>query len=274
MSSLLLLHFLFFCFGACLYEPQGIQVDLIFPEDNGVYKPVYPFPIIYAAKNLSAIAARDINLWWSLKMVEPAPYTGHPGVEAYGGVYQVAPYPDEFLLLNSSDQILNSTVGTLELTYGIGVKYDCYNNITRPDYVREYDHLGTTRFKLRLDGKVPDILVAGPYSKPLVSLGYGGDSINSTGGVCHSFASPLPVQSNLFKIDAALASRVSSVMMATVSCTAGSWPDNLTELPTKSPYICPRKRTEIGVSVGRETIGAMCVTFLAVMVGFVRVLLF
>ncbi|KAM5436979.1 hypothetical protein MferCBS31731_005632 [Microsporum ferrugineum] len=271
MSSILLLVFLFSAFCACLHESQGIQLDVVFPQDKATYKPVYPFPIVFAFHNLSRIATKDVQLIWRLVGLDPPP---SPGIQDFGRRlldHSLLSYPDELLILNSTREILNSTTGTFNLNYLFEIDYDCFDNITRPEYNRTYGRGGTVQFKLSHDGDIPDILPAGPYAQPLLSIGYEGDLTNSTGGVCHSIFEK-PVQANALKIDEALASRVSSAMMATVSCTAGSWPNNLTDLPSHYPYECPSK-SEINMSVGRDTVGVMFIVVLAATLGFLRVFL-
>ncbi|KAH6887041.1 hypothetical protein B0T10DRAFT_461498 [Thelonectria olida] len=81
-----------------------LEVDFIFPEDGGVYKPVYPFPVVFRLRNWAVIWPYDVDFGWELS--EDAygsgglyrPNAGEPDAEMPS-----PPPANRFLFINSTD---------------------------------------------------------------------------------------------------------------------------------------------------------------------------
>lgn len=58
-------------------DPNVVQLDIVFPHNDTVYKPVYPFPVVFAFHNAAVAWPFKFNLQWNLdSLPDPIPITG------------------------------------------------------------------------------------------------------------------------------------------------------------------------------------------------------
>jgi hypothetical protein len=62
LSQLRLLYALSTVYPCSSLSTSTVQVDILFPQNNTVYKPVHPFPVIFNLYNLQNLETKPIGL--------------------------------------------------------------------------------------------------------------------------------------------------------------------------------------------------------------------
>lgn len=244
-------------------DPNIVQLDLVFPRNNTVYKPVYPFPIVFALHNLEALWDYDFLFTWSLVALEPQEslVANHLGRVRDDG-HPLPPNPH--LLIESTRKIINRTATTFSLRYSLAIYGNCTadHSNTDPRDVNEAIH-GFIRFSTNDTADLPDIAAA-PCSEVLLTVGVEGNStLPDTRMPCPILAEPAPAgESCALRIDSAIEDRVASEMLAAAACPpdSKSWPD--VTLVDKCPSRADRN----------EVVGVTMVLFAAGCLGFIVLL--
>ena len=103
------------------------QVDLVFPRNNTVYQPVYPFPIVYAIHNFSkvwqyqptvSLTLIEINLETTQRLSYSE---GVVGFDSKKTQPSWAPPPDTFLAINSSSNPSRSNQSSWILQHSFNI---------------------------------------------------------------------------------------------------------------------------------------------------------
>ena len=238
--------------------PETVELDLVFPR-NETYRPVYPFPIVFALRNPAVIWPFDFTFvakleWWSdeedrvvstragFRQLGHHPNAGYP--------YNDSPvYPDDsgepLFFINATfviTKLMNSTTTTpATVRWNFGLDRNCTANVHPDDTVgRPPQMAGHINLSFAPDGALPDFGDA--YNdKNNVNGGcpIGLGAINIAGqmpfdeprasGVCPILyeAEPTPEPDPCqVTVDEQLGSRVSSAMMASERCDEGAvWPN-------------------------------------------------
>ncbi|KAK2050315.1 hypothetical protein LZ31DRAFT_590198 [Colletotrichum somersetense] len=229
---LMLLHLVSFSFAL----PSSIEVDLIFPRNDTVYKPVWPFPIVFAVRNASQLWQSDefFTFWvkWEL--------TGYTDINNSdtsllftSGVWKTgknATTNSTVTVIDASRRnLVNAPQRQFELKYTTTMFAGCPRNTSskgadsKPQDV-SYD--GTVLFTTDPDaGQIPSIANSDECPTFVGSFEVT-DARHDWGSLCPvvSQNSP-PSQACDLKMDEALANEVSEAMLDRADCTRGTWPD-------------------------------------------------
>jgi hypothetical protein len=141
-----------------------VQLDLIFLRNNTVYKPIYPFPIVFAIHNAALSWAFGTKFRWRLskngtdrysdKLIPQWQIFDDGGYKPSGTLNsptegRATPSPSPFLFINSSAQIVNSTATVFLLEYSFGLWTNCSDMIAE----REMDPEATPS-TYNVDGEI------------------------------------------------------------------------------------------------------------------------
>ncbi|EFQ29437.1 hypothetical protein CGRA01v4_05218 [Colletotrichum graminicola] len=230
---LMLLHLAGFSFAL----PSSIEVDLIFPRNDTVYKPVWPFPIVFAVRNASQLWQSDdefFTFWvkWEL--------TGYTDINSSdtsllftSGVWKTgknATTDSTLTVIDASRRnLVNATQRQFKLKYTTTMFSGCPLNVTSAGVdskPRGVSYDGEVLFMTDPDaGQIPSI--ADPEDCPaFVGSFEVTDARQHWGSICPvvSQKSP-PSQACGLKMDEALANKVSEAMLDRANCPRGTWPD-------------------------------------------------
>jgi hypothetical protein len=221
--------FVFFFVQFCLSADVGVQVDLIFPRNNSVYQPVFPFPLAFAIHNFSTAWQYKPLLAWRLTRLDPSAQaktfgaSGAIGWDATRGDSSWGAPSDKFLAINSTDAISydNESNWRLEYRFTLG-EDDCFSNF--PSRIKSHGSSGVILFNTsNITGILPDIAAPGPCPLPLGAVGFAGQ--NQTNATCPQLASPRadPV-SCAFTVTKEMSDQVAKQMLAESKCDNTTWP--------------------------------------------------
>jgi hypothetical protein len=152
------------------------KLDLVFPQPNATYTPVYPFPIVSSFVNLGSARAYPRILSWGLiadnYSVESEQFLtdGEPG-DISSTIPTPAPY--HYLSIIPIDSIRNLTLPHVGLSYSfrIGFCEDIgYNDII--NYYSNYTEFQVAiSFNIDPNGELPDIATGDDCAYPLGAIG-------------------------------------------------------------------------------------------------------
>src|ERR1700761_3495775 len=227
-----------FLFQPGLSSTIPIQVDLVFPRNNTVYQPVYPFPFVFAFHNFSTAWKYKPSVYWAFRIF--IPMTGEERFVEDGFIgYNLlttqstwAPPPDKFLAINASKipsqdiqytrfpdvppNPSNQTSRILE--YSISFSSPICSNLTE----RRERILFNTGLSF---GAMPYLNAFGscpPVSAAAISIeGDGKSQMNKT---CIQLTSPNPIPC-AFTVDQQTLDQVSKEMVQLTKCSNVTWPN-------------------------------------------------
>jgi hypothetical protein len=232
LSSLLSALVVTFFFQRCLSADVGVQVDLIFPRNNTIYQPVFPFPFIFAVHNFSTAWPYRPLLTWRLIQLKSATQdrafgaTGEIGWDAFHGRQNWGAPADKFLAINSTDAIsqYNESNWRLEYVFKLG-EDECFAGIEGKNPAASHGSLGVIYFNTsNITGVMPDITASSPCAVPLAALGFAGQ--NQTNATCPLLSSPNPTPIPCaFSVDKQVADQVAKEMVTRSNCNGVTWPN-------------------------------------------------
>ena len=216
---------------AVALDRSTVQLDLVFPRNGSVYKPVYPFPIVFAIHNAAIAWPHSFLFDWSIYARQDNGSTTDTDSGGFSvDKAQNQSFPDQFLFINSSSIIINTTSTRFFLRTSFGITNNCSSD-TAPDRTEwGYVHPGEpVWFYLSPDGELPNIMNVTDCPKTLSTFGIQGTYNSALGKTpsCPVLTQPPspPKENCAFKVDAEVARQVESAMLQTASCTSGSWPN-------------------------------------------------
>jgi hypothetical protein len=207
-----------------------MQVDLVFPRNNTVYQPVYPFPIAFAIHNFAQLWNHHPNLDWSLEHVELGPvargvigwdYKRDP--KQHGWV----PPPDKYLAINTTTIFSSPDLYTRYNNSAWRIIYEfsvvdptCFDKGNWSSHyfsgTINFSTSNTTGIKV-----LPDI-AASSCASPLGAVDFNG-TYQSAQGFCPPLSlKPEPVLC-AYQADAQTAEQVSNAMVVGSGCI--KWPN-------------------------------------------------
>jgi hypothetical protein len=226
-----------------------VQLDLIFPRSNTVYKPIYPFPIVFMIHNAALLWPFGTKFRWRLlenginrfsdklepqwQVIDNGGYTPTETIRTPTDG-RGAPPPSPFLFVNSSKTIIKTNATAFKLQYSFGLWKNCSDMIaeseanltaTRPTYTID----GEMFFNISRDnGEIPNILggEGGDCATPLGAIGVLGSNGSEFGFPCPVRQKP-PPEPDLckFKVSPPIASEVADAMIRETHCKAKTWPN-------------------------------------------------
>ncbi|KAI9367407.1 hypothetical protein BJX61DRAFT_547510 [Aspergillus egyptiacus] len=229
-----------FCSRLTPAAAETVELDLVFPR-NETYRPIYPFPIVFALRNPAALWPFDFTLtakleWWSHEENRTASTSagfdqlGHfPNSDS--GAYDHSPvYPDD---LGDPLFIINSSIAVADIrqdtTAAISWDFGLQRNCTADRF------LGRVELSFASDGVLPSFANDVDEEQcPVVAVGAIGiaGQMQPTGpeadiGTCAILQEEQPEPDPCaLTIDKELATRVAEAMMASIYCDgATGWPD-------------------------------------------------
>jgi hypothetical protein len=223
-----------------------VQLDLLFPQNNTLYKPVYPFPIVFAIHNAALSWPFGTIFRWQLMEVGITEHPEYqepvwnviddggykPAVTFYNPTAGRGALPlSPFLFINSSLNIINTTATRFRLQYTFGLWTNCSDEVAesqvnRTKALRTIKVDGEVTFNIsRNNGKVPSI-EAGECATPLGAIGILGSNGSEYGFPCPIRQNPPPeTEECKFKADLAIAKEVADAMIRQSDCRGQSWPN-------------------------------------------------
>ncbi|KAF2664249.1 hypothetical protein BT63DRAFT_460552 [Microthyrium microscopicum] len=217
-----------------------IQVDVIFPKNNTVYQPVYPFPFVFAVHNFSTTWIYRPTFTWTLQAWNTHGYPrdvsfGYIGWDTMKGQDSWGPPPDEFVAVNSSasqaDDITDPVfVDDLqrnqsnETRWSLAVKI-WFNNATCFDQ-KVLTHRIWFNTSIQA-GVMPNLGAVGSCPSVSLATGVQGQSQkNETNEICNIYTNPLDASACAFTMNQQLLDRVPKEMVAVTRCANVSWPNS------------------------------------------------
>jgi hypothetical protein len=210
-----------------------VQVDLIFPKNNTVYQPVYPFPFVFAVHNFSKAWQYQPAVFWKLEQFSPTRFLypiegGFVGWDLMIADETWGPPPDTFLALNSSiypsldimsptfpdpRYHLNETSWILEFSIWF----------SSPHCSERIEHRQNVFFNTSINsGVMPDLQAFGSCPNASAAISVEGQShMNKT---CVQVTSLDPVPCAIH-VDQQLVDRVSKEMVDITKCSNVTWPN-------------------------------------------------
>ncbi|GKT55259.1 hypothetical protein ColTof4_07874 [Colletotrichum tofieldiae] len=262
---LMLLHIVSFSFAL----PSSVEIDLIFPRNDTIYKPVWPFPIVFAVRNASQLWESDdqfFDFWvkWDL-MGYTDINDSETGQLFTSGVWQTdkrnGTTNSTVMVIDASRRdLVNATQRQFQLRYTTTMFASCPVNVTgegadsKPQDV-SYD--GKVVFTTDPNaGQVPAI--ADTNSCPAFVGSFEiTDARHDWGSFCPVVSPESPASEACgLKMDEALANEVKVAMLDRANCPQGTWPDPEGKLSVKS---C----NAISSSAGAKALGAIDTKFSA-----------
>lgn len=219
---------------AFLFQPglsltTAIQVDLIFPKNNTIYQPVYPFPLVFAASNFAAAAQYKPAIRWTLYRFDPisrdrgSVKSGVIGWDIDNAQPNLGPQPDKYLSIDSSPapSQTNQSNWLLEYSFFVG-KSRC--SVSDEDRFSR-GSVGKIFFDTdRKSGAMPDIATFGPCPFTLGIVGITGQ--NQTDADCPLVSTPSPAPTSCaFTVDSQAFDQISKAMVDTSKCKNVTWPN-------------------------------------------------
>ncbi|KAK1600218.1 uncharacterized protein LY79DRAFT_574580 [Colletotrichum navitas] len=251
---LMLLHLVGFSFAL----PSSIEVDLIFPRNDTVYKPVWPFPIVFAVHNASQLWQSDDEFFTFWVKWELTGYTdiNNPDTSLLfgSGVWKTdknATTDSTLTVIDTSRRdLVRATQRQFKLKYTTTMFAGCPRNASSPGMdskPQDVSYDGEVLFTTDPDaGQIPSI--ADPNDCPaFVGSFKVTDARHDWGFLCPVMSQdPPPSQACGLKMDGALANKVSEAMLDRANCTRGTWPDPEGKLSAK---FCNAASTSSGAKV-------------------------
>jgi hypothetical protein len=220
-------------------DPSTLQVDLIFPRNNTVYKPTEEFPIVFAIHNFSTAWRYRPYLYWHLSSLDTGKNwpinlasDGTAGVDPYMNSQNPGlPPSDRYLVINSSTMLKQETWRFDGLSMAgpkyflnifLGVDWKCAGPVNRTDdsWEQHYPWMenGWITFSLNNSTGVDVNVVAdNSCAQPVATIGVLGE--NPTNISCPIFASPNPAkQQCLSKLDDSVKKNVSEWLAKPKRC--------------------------------------------------------
>ncbi|WYZ34586.1 hypothetical protein EsH8_I_000862 [Colletotrichum jinshuiense] len=247
--SLMLLHLL----GSTFATAANIEVDLVFPRADAVYKPVWPFPVVFAVRNASQLWQDDkksLPFWlkWDLYGFTDAEESG-TGQLFSSGVWQTdseasRPPNGSFLVIDSSRKdLVNATQRHYRLRYTATLFGSCPVNTTDDSAsAKDISNDNSTIFSIDPDaGQLPNFVDANACPTFISSLEIT-DTRTYRGTTCPVVASKSTAPDPCgLKMDESLSDKVKTAMLARAECPNGTWPDPNGKLSSLS---CNAARSE------------------------------
>ena len=218
-----------------------LQVDLVFPRANTTYKPIYPFPIVFAVHNLPSAWNYKPYIRWTLWAYRfdsfpgsIADSIGH-GVIGFDvtnpeGFPPTTPSPPAtFLKIDSVSELVNTTKEAWYLEYTIAIGRTCsgpgFYNPNGSDYEPLNFREGVITFNIsNTVGVTPNISAGGDCPTTLGSINFQGP--NQSNPACPILSIPQPApELCAFKVNSDVARQVASLMTNKTECNGTTWPN-------------------------------------------------
>jgi hypothetical protein len=208
-----------------------VQIDLIFPKNNTVYQPLYPFPIVFAVSNFSSAGQyKPVVRWVLSKLTLSKKERGVVadciiGWDKDNSDPNFGAQPDKYLSIDSTIYISHDN-GTsfpiswvLEYTVSVG-RDRCFGTDSDRDL---RGTMGEIFFDTSIKvGIIPDEKAFDPCPLNIGMIGITGQ--NQTDSVCPLLSSPRPAATCAFKVDSQTFDQISKTMVDTSKCKNVTWP--------------------------------------------------
>lgn len=160
-------------------EASMIQLNLVFLQNNMVYKPAYPFPIVFAIHNGSdAPSSQNLHFHWRLFQTNPENpesvfFITSDGFNSELDLHPTS-IPNNFLLTNGTKKLQERT-GKFFLEYMLLIYSNCTLEHPPADLgsreLKVYaKQTGTVNFDLGDNWGTVDIGTSGPCAEPLNAI--------------------------------------------------------------------------------------------------------
>jgi hypothetical protein len=203
-----------------------VQADLIFPRNDTIYRPVYPFPIILALSNFSRAWKYMPTAGWELTKYEPSTRSTYmanselAGFNWNGTQPKWGADPDKYLSVHWSEapSRYNESYWRLKWSFWVG-KGGCLEG---PDQ-NSHGTMGHIFFRTSNDfGIMPNLTDLGPCPFTLGVVGITGQ--NQTDETCPLVSTPRPASTCGFTVDKPMADQVAKTMVDVSMCKNVTWP--------------------------------------------------
>lgn len=221
---------------------QTAEIDLIFPL-NDTYRPIHPFPIVFALRNPAAIWPFNFMFYYTLEVYnkeEDRFMIGQiGGMEDYGHWpystntidIENTPHEDPLLIINATKIMtgINDTYGYI--TWDIGLTYNCTEDLDADEEVPSARHFqDRLYFSISNNGSMPDFSAFSPCPTLVGALGIDGETLPRGAphdlGNCAVLSEKQPKGDQCgLKMNDNIATRVADTMKDFIGCEEGEWPN-------------------------------------------------
>lgn len=240
--------------------PRLLEVDVIFPR-NDTYKPVFPFPIVIAARGLPAADPHGLRV--QLTMGPRGPFSKFIG-EMHYSPGDLAKATDVFYMIDSDFDIINSTSASWELHWLFLLDPNCTVTKDDPnDRNNNTEIKGSIKFTIDKEGKLPDIVpLDDSCPVPIASFNMtGADDYTPVNGPNDCFVYvDHPADPCAVKGTSLLESKVRSKMEGLL-CDGRKWPQD------SQKFICPVSAAPLTQPILRAVMIAGALLWAAVFIG-------
>ncbi|KAF4948858.1 hypothetical protein FGADI_9348 [Fusarium gaditjirri] len=143
--------------------PIDLGVSLIFPRPNETYRPIYPFPIVFALTGAAKAWPYGFKLQWRLERNWTTPIKKEDVPVVYGSapdwLYSsgsLDPATEPYFVINATDIISNTSYTEWELGWSLSVLQECSPGTER------YWKYGSINFSISSSGSLPSYKPKGP----------------------------------------------------------------------------------------------------------------
>lgn len=214
----------------------NLRVEVVFPKNNTICQPVYPFPVVFGALNFSAIRLYRPWIRWELKVVRYSSKI-EPSARIQrdeSGYENIDTFSNKSLIIHSSKDIsnFNETV-TYSLSYIWGVGPN--NCLGEADF---HFASGEIYFSTsKNNGLLPNIAAPGSCDTPEGTISFLGSSQGNLSCPIVSVPNTRPMEC-AYPLDATVRDEIAKSMEQETECWKASWP-NMTGIG----YRCERYGT-------------------------------
>lgn len=152
--------------------PNTVDWNVIFPRNNTAYKPMHPFPLVFASRNRDIVSYSTFNWEWSVASADsPSEVLAANSHSSSGaipnddiGTGQVQLY------IQTVRELQNSTAKDFILTTGFGISDACDLEVTAWNLSQSFSN--TIYFSFDADqGEEPKILTDGTCASSIGAIG-------------------------------------------------------------------------------------------------------
>lgn len=138
--------------------PIDLGVNLVFPLPNETYRPVYPFPVVFAITGAAEAWPYQFFFSWWLEGNHSRPISVHNQPLTWDKIPaettftkgQLEPAAEPYYLITGTDIVVNSTSTEWQLGWEFHLAQEC-----EPGEYGSYDNLGQISFSTSPNGSLP-----------------------------------------------------------------------------------------------------------------------
>jgi hypothetical protein len=208
--------------GLALTSTVPVRVDTVFPRNNTVYQPLYPFPLVFAIHNFDKVWRYQPSItWWLFRLnsdtERAAIDNGEIAWDSHNLQETWAPPPSMFLAINYTKTLTTavSSRHSLHIEYNVR-ELDCPPPLIFEDIFFNITNTTTS-------GTMPDVKSLSGCPLPVANFDIG--TPRESNWTCSKTpAAEVPKLPCLFSADQRTFDQVASKMVDASGCLGATWP--------------------------------------------------